>query len=398
MRIRRAPFALALVMALSPCGADAQPDEASSADSTAAAQRPFVPGGYNDKPYIEGVFGRIRVGGYVEAAGKWEREDGVNEELGVELTRMNLLTSTDLRGRVQVWGEIEFEDGGEEIVLELAQVDLLLHRWMNLRGGILLLPIGRFNLAHDGPRNELPSRPLLATELLGSALSQPGMGAFGQFGDPDGDRLTYEAYAVTGYDHRIIEESSVGTRLPAGRFNREDSNASPAWVGRLEWSPSRRHAFGLSGYAGVYNVHTLDGLQVDERRAVRVGAGDVDTRFLGVRLVAEGALVEVDVPAGLSGLYASSQGGFFTEVSRAFGSGWLAKLPESWFTAAARVDVVDFDRDLRGDSVRSLTLGVNVRPIPETCFKLAFTRGERRDRFNNPAEFATWVLGLASYF
>ena len=53
---------------------------------------------------------------------------------------------------------------------------------------------------------------------------------------------------------------------------------------------------------------------------------------------------------------------------------------------------------LRGDSVRSLTLGVNLRPIPETCFKLAYTRGERRDRFNNLGSFASWVLGIASYF
>jgi hypothetical protein len=378
-------------------GALACPVLAQPPDSASTGARPFVPGGYDDKPYLEGFFGRIRLGGYVEGGGTWERADGVTEDLGFELTRMNLLTSTDLRGRVQVWGEVEFEDGGEEIVLELAQVDLLLHRVVNLRGGILLLPLGRFNLAHDGPRNELPRRPPLATDLLGSALSQPGGGLFGRL-ERASHRVTYEAYAVTGYDDGILLGSADGTRLPAGRFNREDSNASPAWVGRLEWSPNRSHAVGVSGYVGAYNLHKLDGLVVDERRDARIAVGDLDTRWLGIRLLAEGALVDVEIPATLEGLFASRQAGAFVELSRGFGLDWVRALPGSWFTAVARADLVDFDRDLRGDSMRSLTVGVNLRPIPESCFKLAFTRGETRDRFNNLSSNAALVLGLTTYF
>jgi hypothetical protein len=59
---------------------------------------------------------------------------------------------------------------------------------------------------------------------------------------------------------------------------------------------------------------------------------------------------------------------------------------------------VDFDRDLAGDSMRALALGLNFRPVPETVLKLGFERGETRDRFNNPAGFAALRLGIASYF
>jgi hypothetical protein len=43
-------------------------------------------------------------------------------------------------------------------------------------------------------------------------------------------------------------------------------------------------------------------------------------------------------------------------------------------------------------------LGVNFRPVPEAALKLAWVRGETRDRFNNPAANAVVQLGVATYF
>ena len=97
-------------------------------------------------------------------------------------------------------------------------------------------------------------------------------------------------------------------------------------------------------------------------------------------------------------MFASRQSGAFVEASRAFGRGRIAALPLSSVTAVVRAEAVDFDRDLAGDSQRAVTLGLNFRPIPETCLKLAFTRGESRDRFNNLGANAAWVFGLATYF
>ncbi len=393
----------ALLAALAACAA--APAGAAGLDSSAApaVRSPFLPGGYDDKPYVEGVFGRVRVGGYVEAAGIWERAGGATEELGFEVTRLNLLTSTVLRERVEVWTEIEFEEGGEEIVLELAQVDVRFHRAANLRGGMLLLPLGRFNLAHDAPRQSLPGRPLVATELLGSALSQPGLGLFGAFGEA-GSRLTYEGYGVTGYDARILEASGDGLRLPPGKSNPEDANASPAWVGRLEWSREAeggrggRLAAGISGYRGAYNVYRLEGLDVDERRDLRVGVADLEASLAGVRVLAEAALVSADLPESLPGLFAGRQSGAYVEAARAFGHGRVRAMPGSHFTVAVRAEAVDFDRDLPGDSRRSLTAGLGFRPVPETVLRIAFTRGESRDRFNNLGPEAAWTFGLATYF
>jgi hypothetical protein len=374
----------------------AGPASAQLPDSLPA--RPFVPGGYDDKPYLQGLFGRIALGGYVEAVGEWEREDGATAGLGVEVRRWNLLAATDIRRRVQVWSELEIEEGGEEVRLELAQVDVRLTRGFNLRAGVLLLPLGRFNLAHDAPRHPLPDRPLAAEHLLGVALSMPGVGGFGELGARTGARLTWEAYGVTGYHDGLLLDSPDGTRLSAGRVNHEDANASPAWVARLEWSPLGDAALGVSGYQGAYNVYRLEGLEVDQRRDVRVGVLDARATLLGVTLSGEGAWVGIDLPPSLEGLFASRQAGGWLEASRVLARDLVPGWPRSTLATVVRLEAVDFDRGHVGDSVRAIALGLTARPVPETAVKFAWVRGESRDRFDNPAAFARVQLGVATYF
>ncbi len=372
---------------------------AAEADSALSQSRPAtVAGGFDDKPHLTGMFGRVHLGGYLEFDGAWERVAGATDELGFGLTRLSLMASTRVRDRVNVWTEIEFEEGGEEIEVELAQVDLMLHRAANVRGGILLLPLGRFNLAHDGPRTELPRRPLLATELMGSALSQPGMGLFGETGSARTSRFTYEAYAVNGYHAGLLEGSPDGTRLPTGASNQEDTNASPAWIARVAWDRARRASIGLSGYTGAYNRFRIEGIDVDSRRDVAIGVVDAEWVLRGFRLSGEAAQVYVQLPPSLAGLFASRQAGATLQLSRSIGVRRVRQLPDSWFTLAVRAEVVDFDRDRLGDSSRALTVGLNFRPVPESVFKFACTRRWDQDRFANQEANVAWVLGLASYF
>lgn len=371
---------------------------AQPADSVASIDRPFVPGGYDDKPHLTGLFGKIALGGYAEAHVRHERADGALDEAGFVLKRWNLLSSSRVGEHVQVWAEVEFEDGGEEIVLELAQMDLELHPAANLRGGMLLVPVGRFNLAHDGPRNAFTDRPFLATDLLGSALSMPGFGAFGRVGLGDEARVTYEAYGVNGYHDGLLLGSPDGTRLPAGRFNLEDNNSSPAFTGRVAWSPSARHELGVSGFSGAYNLFRIEGIDVDERRSVRIGAVDARAIVAGFEWNGEVAAIAVDVPPGLVGLFASRQAGFFAEVTRPFARGAFRAMPAAFLSAGARVEGVDFDRDLAGDSRIGITTGVHFHPSPESVLKLDYRRERSRDRFHNPSEGAAILLCLTSYF
>jgi hypothetical protein len=374
---------------------------AAQRDTTAARDtidRPFVRGGIYDKPYLTRLGGRTTLGGYAEAHARWERVDGQTDEAGFEAKRFNLFTNTRVSDFVRIGAELEFEEGGREIKLEYAAIDVRVHPSLTLRGGMLLSPLGKFNLSHDSPLNEFTDRPLVSTELLGVALSEPGFGAFGQFGLAGTGRVTYELYATNGFHDGLITDSEDGTRIALGRGNFEDNNASPALVGRIAVSPSQMYELGISAHHGAYNVSNEEGLQIDERRDLTIVALDGEARILGVQLSAEAARASIDIPPGLSGIYASRQHGVYVEAVRPFGRGWVSTMPSSSFAAKVRFDYVDFDADQRGGTTGQVSLGLNFRPTQDSVLKLDYVRGRSRDEFNNLGEHAFVLFSLATYF
>ena len=393
---RRASMLAILVLGVFPLQAQ-QPDTA-RARRDSSAERPFVRGGVYDKPYLTRAFGRIAIGGYAEAHARYQRVDGLRDESGFQARRLTLFANNQVSDLVRLALELEFENGTDEIQMEFAAIDLRFHPAFTVRGGMILSPLGKFNLAHDSPLNEFTDRPLVATEMLGVTLAEPGFGALGQLSAGAGGRFTYELYATNGFSDGLILDSEEGTRIPRGRHNVEDNNGSPAVVGRMAWSPSVRHEFGLSAHHGAYNVFNVDGLNVDKRRNVTIAVLDAETSVLGVQLRGEAARALIDVPPGLVGIYASEQRGFYLEGVREVLRGAIRTLPGSAFAIKARFDYVDFDRSLVGTSIAQISAGVNFRPTEESVVKLDFVRGRGRDTFNNAAEHAFLLASIATYF
>lgn len=380
-----------------PLDAQSSADTARPSADSAVAQ-PFVRGGIYDKPYQTRRLGGTAIGGYAEAHARYQRVDGLRDEAGFQARRLTLFANNQVSDLVRLALELEFENGTDEIQMEFAAIDLRFHPAFTVRGGMILSPLGRFNLSHDSPLNEFTDRPLVATEILGVTLAEPGFGALGQLSLGSGGRLTYEAYLTNGFGDGLIQNSEAGTRIPLGRHNVEDNNGSPAFVGRVAWSPGVRHEFGLSAHHGAYNVFNLDGLVVDERRNVTIAVIDAETALLGVQLRGEAARAFIDVAPGLRGIYAEEQRGIYVEGVRELFRGAVRTLPGSAFAVKARFDYVDFDRAMAGTSIGQISFGMNFRPSEESVVKLDWVRGRGRDTFNNAAEHAYLLASIATYF
>ena len=120
-----------------------------------------------DKPYLARLAsGRAAVGGYAEAHFRFEREEGITEELTFVPKRFNLFFHAAVSDRFRMASELEFEEGTEEILLELAILDFEVHPALTFRAGMLLTPLGKFNLAHDSPANRMTDRPLVSTQII----------------------------------------------------------------------------------------------------------------------------------------------------------------------------------------------------------------------------------------
>ena len=384
-RLLRAAATGLLTLTITPAPADAQ-------------ERPFIEGGRGDRPYLVDLAGRLAIGGYAEGHFRFVRQDGVTEELTFEAKRFNLFFNSQISDFVRFGTELEVEEGGEELKLEYMTVDLAVHRALNLRGGMILVPLGRFNLAHDSPLNPFTDRPLVATDIEAVALSEPGFGAFGLFPLAGTSRVTYEIYAVNGLDSGVLDGSPDGTRIPEGRGNFEDNNNSLSLVGRVAWSPIEGTGLGVSAHTGAYNVSSIEGVEVDERRDVTIWTIDGEVGVGRLQLTGEAAFASIDIPPALGPLFASSQSGFYVDAVLPFWRGRLSTMPSSFFAAKVRIDYVDLDTDLPGDDQLRISAGINFQPTNDTVLKLDGFRGRTHDRFNNPADQFGVLFSVATYF
>jgi hypothetical protein len=374
--------------------------QASAQETETDGGRPFVKGGFYDKPHLfKLASGKANLGGYAEAHYRYERESGVVEERTFVAKRFNLFFHSFVSERFSMAAELEFEEGTEEILLELAILDFELHPALTFRGGMLLSPLGKFNLAHDSPTNKMTDRPLVSTQIIPTALSEPGAGFLGSFYPSENMRVTYELYAVNGFDSDVVEESDAGTRIAEGRHNIEDNNNSPAFTGRVGMSPTPRSEFGFSFHHGQYNKTFLEDISIDEARHVRLWALDAEYAWHRLAFFGEYARAHVDLPAGLMGsIYASGQQGVYLQGSASFLKNALVNIPNSYFEGVVRYDWVDMDTDLTGDHQTRLTLGMNFRPSPDSVFKFNYLYNWSHDRNNVEAQGAGVLCSVATYF
>ncbi|MCR5860647.1 hypothetical protein LRS05_00020 [Flavobacterium sp. J372] len=228
-----------------------------------------------DRPFLGIGKLPVSVGGYAEV--NWQRlsTDGVSEGHQFEFRRMTLFVSSTISTRIKFLSELEFEEGGKEIAIEFAAIDMELIPLANLRAGIILNPIGSFNQNHDGPKWEFTDRPISSTEMLPSTWSNAGFGIYGKEYSKDW-MYGYELYLSGSFDDRIIDNNLGRTSLPASKLNPERFEAInsgiPLFTGKVSVRNSKYGELGVSYMGGVFNKFEEDGLALDKKRRVDVYA------------------------------------------------------------------------------------------------------------------------------
>jgi hypothetical protein len=406
-------FAVASVLALAGVllGADAAAQEA----DTAAAPRRIrarldsipVQGGVYNRPFLASG-GRTAVGGYAEGNTNYFRQDGVSEGFSMELRRFNVFLFSSIGSRIRFISELEFEDGAEEIALETALVDFIVNPSFVVRAGVLLPPIGAFNVNHDSPRWEFVDRPLVSTEIIPATLSEVGFGAHGRL-FPRGFTVTYDAYLTNGLSDGVILNDAGRTRLASGKGTglvAGDNNGRPAVSGRVGFQRRNLGEIGFSYYGATYNTFRVEGIEVDQKRAVRLAALDLSTEVRSVSLRGELAFGWIDVPDDLRELFGERQWGFHLDAVVPLWRPSIRGLSDPVVNAVARVERVDYNRgrfastgDPIGDDVDAFILGLSFRPAAGTVLKANYRYESIRDfQGNVPAKRAGFQFGIATYF
>ena len=360
------------------------------------------------RPFIASA-GRTAIGGYLEANAHLQQEEGISDGLSMELRRFNIFLFSSLGARLRFISELEFERGTEEIALETALVDFRLSRALVLRGGILLLPIGAFNQDHDGPRWDFVDRPLVATEVIPTTLSEVGFGVNGRV-VPAGLAFTYDAYISNGLGEGVVLNTTGRTHLASGRREGQsggDDNGVPAFSGRVALRSSAIGEYGISYYGTIYNVFRADGAAVDRRRALAIVAFDASAELAGgIAVRGEVAHVRVELPASLVDLHGARQWGMHVDLVYPLLTVRDGAMSGGVVNLTARVEHVDLNvgrfastGDLIGDDRSAITLGASYRPVSGTVFKVNYRREWARDLLRNAAtRSGALQVGIATYF
>ena len=335
--------------------------------------RPALPGGAYDKPYVQRAGSGTSIGGYIDHELFWNANEKTFDQ-----HRFIPFFYSEVSERIHVLAELEFEHGGlvkgkgesdGEIKLEFATLDVQFSEGVNYRAGIILSPLGLFNLIHDSPLNDLTNRPLVARQIVPTTLSEAGMGFFGTLYPSEEALLSYELYLVNGFNGK------TAASIRSGRGSHKvDNNEEKSLVSRLHFSPFLGLDIGGSFHWGAYDdagAHTLTIAALDGLYK----RGPLD--FIG-----EFASASVD------GAEADSRWGYYFQLGYHFLPGAVKTFPNSIFTATLRYDAID----LGPSHERRYTFGLNFRPEETTVFKLDY-EGYDQDEDGNGL-----IFSVASYF
>lgn len=365
---------------------------------------------YN-RPFLSVAKLPVSLGGYIEANWQHLGTDGVSEGHQFQMRRLTLFVASSISKRVKFLSEIEFEDGTKEINIEFASIDFEFHPMLNLRGGIVMNPIGAFNQNHDGPKWEFIDRPVSATQLLPATWSNVGFGLYGKL-YKNNWVYAYEAYLTNGFDDKIINNTENKTFLPASKANpdrfEESFNGVPLLTAKAAIRNKKIGELGLSYMGGVYNKFEEDGLALDQKRRVDTWAVDFNTivPLTKTYINTEWALILVDVPETYTQQFGNKQAGGFIDFVQPIIRKNIFGYEQSVIHAVFRFEYVDWNMekfeetgDKISDNFVSIVPGVSWRPTTQTVIRFNYRCGWQKDFFGNPAsKTAGFQLGLSSYF
>jgi hypothetical protein len=395
-------------------GSQAPPgDPAQGLPGKAAQEARRDAGEVYSKPFLARFGRNVYLGGYIDLE-YFNVEDSNGDTF--DQHRLVPFIYADVSEHIKVAMEIEIEHGnGTELGVEFAHVDYWIDPLINFRAGIILDPLGHFNLVHDAPFQDLTTRPLVDEVIIPSVLREPGIGFFGST-ESGSWEFEYEVYVVNGFKGLSKANATVVNRTAGLRNARphstalgsaayRDFNDDKAVVARVAVSPLLGAELGGSVHTGKYDEsgdNTLSIWALDW--TANLGGllrpfGVTADFWTSFEVVGEFALADIkrDAAARLAGVPDDFHG-WYLEPRFHFMPGFLRKLipgasDESTFTLTYRYDDVDLDGFVKVQH----TVGLNFRPREDTVFKVEFQWREEEDGLAE-VDDDRFVASVATYF
>jgi hypothetical protein len=328
----------------------------------------------------------------------------------VDMRRFVLYFGHDFSEKLRFYSEVEIEhaissatDQGE-VEIEQAYLDGIFSKKINLRGGLIIMPVGIVNVYHEPPSFNGVDRPDLDQFVIPSTWREAGVGIFGELAEG----LRYQLYGVTGFNANGFTAESA---LREGHQEAQLAYAGDfGGVARLDYEPFLGTVFGFSAYAAT-SGNTLR--SAVGRVPVTLFEADARTRWGGFTARAQAAVLFIGQASALNqaleggpteqqdAVPVSSQSrGAYLEVGYDI-LRLLAPKERQTLTAFVRGEYVDTQADVPAGFEAKLEFrrysavaGLVYRPIPQIALKADYRRREfgKGPGFNEIATAITWLF------
>ena len=226
----------------------------------------------------------ITVGGYAEL--DYNQPEGDNGKMDVH--RMVMLLGYKFNDKVQFVTEIEYEHV-KEVYIEQAFLNYSLNDNLNIRGGLMLVPMGIVNEYHEPTTFNGVERPSTDKSIVPTTWREIGVGVTGKFNEAN---LRYQAYIFNGF------ASINGTKVLGGsnglrngrQKGAESTINTPNLSAKVDFYGIQGLRLGLSGYFG--RTQAEDAIDATDGADVGISMFGLDARYINRRFSARGQYIQ----------------------------------------------------------------------------------------------------------
>jgi hypothetical protein len=211
--------------------------------------------------------GKLTIGGYGQINYNQRLDPDKRYNGQLDVTRLVMLFGYNFSDKTQFITEIEYEHV-TELYVEQAFVQHQLAPWLNVRGGLLLIPMGIINEYHEPTTFSGTERPFIDNVIAPTTWREIGAGFTGNVLPAS---LKYQLYMVTGFNGYSGGAAKLnGTSgFRGGRQKGERSYiSSPNLATKVEYYGIRGLNLGLSGYFGDTQSTLYNNIEKDSDAAI----------------------------------------------------------------------------------------------------------------------------------
>lgn len=225
---------------------------------------------------------KLQIGGYGEINFNQPYGNGIRSTGELDVQRFVTFFAYKFNNRVDFVAEIEFEHV-KEVYVEQAFIRYKLNDYMNLRAGLLLIPMGIINEHHESTTFNGVERPRIANKIIPTTWREIGAGLSGKFMDAG---LKYQIYLVNGLNGYDGSAKINGGGIRSGRQKGAESYmSSPNLSFKVDYYGKTNFNLGFAGYFGKTQSTMFDDLDIsDDFLVAQADSSRVGLKMFGLDL------------------------------------------------------------------------------------------------------------------